>query len=94
MDGQRVTALGLPLHLAGGTAVGGLYFGSLWWNARLFDHAGGLGTLLASMAIRFALLGAVLCAASLEGAMPLLATALGVLLARSVVLRGVRIMTP
>ena len=49
--------------------------------------------LLASMAARFALLAGVLTAVSLEGAMPLLATALGVLLARAVVLRRVRMAT-
>jgi hypothetical protein len=55
----------------------------------LFEQAGRLRTLLASIAARFALLGGVLVAVSLEGAMPLLATALGVLLARAAVLRRV-----
>ena len=89
-----MTVLILVLHLAGGAAIGALYFGSLWWNARLFEQAGRTRTLLASMAVRFALLGAVLVAVSLEGAMPLLATALGVLLARAVVLRRVRMALP
>jgi F1F0 ATPase subunit 2 len=89
-----VTVLILVLHLGGGAAIGALYFGSLWWNARLFEQAGRLRTLLASMAARFALLGGVLLAASLEGAMPLLATALGVLLARAAVLRRVRMAVP
>jgi F1F0 ATPase subunit 2 len=91
MDWQHMTVLILILYLAGGAAIGGLYFGSLWWNARLFERAAQVGTLLASMAARFALLGGVLTVASFEGAMPLLATALGVLLARTVVLRRVRI---
>ena len=89
-----MTVLILALHLAGGAAIGALYFGSLWWNAQLFERAGRLRTLLASMAARFALLGGVLFAASLEGAMPLLATALGVLLARTAVLRRVRMAAP
>jgi F1F0 ATPase subunit 2 len=70
--------------------MGALYFGSLWWNALMFEQAGRLRTLLATMAARFALLGGALIAVSLEGAMPLLATALGVLLARAAVLRRVR----
>jgi F1F0 ATPase subunit 2 len=94
MDGQRMTALGLALHFMGGAAIGGLYFGSLWWASRVFEHAGRVRTLLAGMAARFALLGGILTAVSLEGAMPLLATALGVLLARMVVLRRVRMVAP
>ncbi len=89
-----MTALILALHLAGGGAVGALYFTSLWWNARLFERAGRVRTLVASMALRIALLGGVLTAVSFEGAMPLLATALGVLLARVAVLRRVRMATP
>ena len=89
-----MTILILALHLGGGGVIGALYFGSLWWNARLFEQAGRLRTLLASMAVRFALLGGVLLAVSLEGAMPLLATALGVLLARVAVLRRVRMGLP
>lgn len=83
-------AIGLALHLAGGAAIGTLYFGSLWWNARLFERAGRVRTLLGSMIARFVVLGGVLTAASLEGAMPLMATALGVLLARAAVLHRVR----
>ncbi len=83
-------AISLTLHLAGGTIVGTLYFGSLWWNARLFAQAGRVRTLLAGMVARLVLLGAVLTAASVEGALPLLATALGVVLARAAVLRQVR----
>ena len=85
-----MTVFLLALHLTGGAAIGALYFGSLRWNTLLFERAGRLRTLLASMAARFALLGGVLVAVSLEGTMPLLVTALGVLLARAVVLRRVR----
>ena len=94
MDGQRVTAVILALHVVGGAGLGVLYFGSLWWNATIFGQAGHLRRLLASMAARFVLLGGVLTAASFEGAMPLLATSLGVLLARIAVLRQVRMAAP
>ena len=87
-------AISLALHLAGGVAIGALYFGSLWWNARLFERAGRVRTLLATMVVRFTLLGGVLTAVSFEGAMPLLATALGVLLARAAALRRVRVAAP
>jgi F1F0 ATPase subunit 2 len=93
MDGQRVTVhLGISLacHLLGGMILGALYFSSLWWNTRLFERAGQISLLVGSMAARFLLLGGVLTAASLEGAMPLLATALGLLLARTAVLRRTR----
>lgn len=89
-----MTAVVLMLHVVGGAALGTLYFGSLWWNTRRFGHGGGILTLLAGIATRFVLLGIVLWATSLEGAMPLLATGLGVLLARTVVTRRVRTMTP
>ena len=88
-----MTAPGLALHLVGGVAVGGLYFGSLWWHAQLFEGAGRVRMLLAGMAVRFAVLGGVLTAASFEGAMPLLVTALGVLVARALVLRRARLVT-
>ena len=80
----------LAMYLAVGFSLGLLYFGSLWWNARLFSGSGRLRTVLAMAAARFALLGGALALASLEGAGPLLATALGVLGARAVVLRRVR----
>jgi F1F0 ATPase subunit 2 len=97
VDGQRVTvpiAIRFALYLAGGAAIGALYFGSLWWNVQLFEQAGRVRTLLATMAARFALLGAVLTVVSFEGAIPLLATALGVLLARAAALRRVRVAAP
>ncbi len=89
-----MTAPGLGLHLVGGIALGGLYFGSLWWHARLFAGAGRVRTLLAGMAVRFAVLGGVLTAASFEGAMPLLVTSLGMLVARALVLSRARVVTP
>ncbi len=91
---DQLTALTLALHLIGGTVIGGLYFGSLWWQAQRFERAGRLRTLLASIVLRFALLAGILTAASFEGALPLLATALGVLLARFAALRRVAMATP
>jgi len=94
VDGQRMTFPMLSLHLVGGIAAGALYFGSLWWNATLFGGAGRVQTLIVSMAVRFVALGAILMAVSLEGAIPLLATASGVLIARTAVLYWVRLASP
>lgn len=80
-----VTLLILAAHLAAGLVLGLLYFGSVWWNARQFAAGGRLLRTIGLMLGRFALLGSVLTLASLEGALPLLLTALGVLLARPVV---------
>ena len=83
------TALGLLAHLAAGVALGALYFRGLWWNARLFAASANLPVSIGLVIGRFALLGGVLVLASLEGAMPLLAMALGVLAARWAVVHGV-----
>lgn len=94
VDGQRMNLPMLALHLVGGIVVGILYFRTLRWNAELFGGGGRVRTLIASMAARFVLLGTILTAASFEGAMPLLATAAGVLVARTIVLRRVRLTAP
>ena len=87
---MSVTMIDLGVHLAAGIGLGVLYFGSLWWNARLFARGGGLSATLALMAARFALLGGALMLVSLEGAGPLLTTALGILVARFAVMRRVQ----
>lgn len=77
-------------HLALGAGLGVLYFRGLWWNVRLFAGGGHAAWAIAAMAGRFALLGGALMAASLEGAMPLLTTAIGLFAARAVVVRRIR----
>jgi F1F0 ATPase subunit 2 len=106
MDGERMTSLylnGLPTwamllsltaHLAAGTILGVIYFRSLWWNARRVTEGGRVATTIAVMIGRFVILGAVLTLASLEGALPLLLMALGVLIARSVVMSDIREIAP
>jgi F1F0 ATPase subunit 2 len=84
----------LAAHLAAGIALGIFYFRSLWWNARRFAAGGRAITAVALMIGRFALLGGLLTLASLEGALPLLMMALGVLVARPVIIRRVREATP
>ncbi len=86
--------LSLTVHLAAGLALGALYFRSIWWTARRFIGGGRLTAMIAMAVARFSLLGALLTLASLEGALPLLAMALGLLVSRAVVMRGVREVVP
>jgi F1F0 ATPase subunit 2 len=89
-----VTFLSLAAHLAAGIIVGIFYFRSLWWNTRRFAAGGRVSSTIAVMIGRFVILGAVLTLASLEGALPLLLMALGVVIARAAVMRRVRGITP
>jgi F1F0 ATPase subunit 2 len=86
--------ISLTIHLGAGIALGILYFRSLWWNVHRFAHGGRLLTIIALIIGRFVLLGALMTLASLEGALPLLMLALGVLIARSGVIRSVREAAP
>ena len=86
--------LSLAAHLAAGIALGVFYFRSLWWNARRFAGGGRAITVVALMIGRFALLGGLLTLASLEGALPLLVMTLGLLVARSAVVRRAREVAP
>ena len=80
-------AASLAAHLVAGTGLGIVYFSAIQWNARLLALGHHAGTGIALIIIRLVLLGGLLTLASREGAMPLLALALGVLIARPVVLR-------
>ncbi len=80
-------ALNLAAYFAGGILLGLIYFRGLWWNARLFTADGHARTAILLMVGRVALLGGLLTLASLEGAGPLLVMALGVLIARFIVMR-------
>ncbi len=86
--------LSLATHLAAGIVLGMLYFRCLWWNVcRL--AAGGRPAMVIPLTLgRFVLLGGLLTLASLEGALPLLAMLLGLLVARSAVMRGIREAAP
>lgn len=84
------TALSLAAHLMAGFDLGLLYFYGLWRNARLFATGAPVGTVIALAAGRFVLLGAVLVPVASEGALPLLATALGIFIARFVSVRRMR----
>ncbi len=73
-------------YLAAGLLLGAAYFRTLRWTSDRL--AAGRGARAASAVIvgRFALLGGILAAISMQGALPLLLTALGVFLGRAMVL--------
>ncbi len=75
----------LLLHLALGFGVGRVYFDGVWRTAQLFASrpAAAIGWTL----LRFGLLAGILTVTALEGALPLLCAALGIVLARPGVLR-------
>ena len=80
----------LTVWLAVGIAAGAAYFFSIWWSADQFADGGRITTTLALALIRLLVLGGLLMFASFRGAGPLLATALGVVIARFVVMRRLR----
>jgi len=83
-------ALSLTVHFAAGVGLGAVYFRGLWWNAQLFAEGASLTVTIGLLIGRFVLLGSLLTLASLEGALPLLVMALGVLVARSAVMHSIR----
>ena len=89
-----MNTLMLPLYFAAGIACGIVYFRFLWWDVRRFAAAGSPAVTILSMLARVAFLGGVLILASKQGALPLLLMALGVFIARFVVVRGVRAGAP
>ncbi len=84
----------LALCLAAGLGAGVLYFRSLFWSVQRFAHGGRATPAIALGLLRFALLGGLLALAATQGALPLLAAALGVLIARALVARRVRRSVP
>jgi len=88
-DGLPAMLLGLGIDLAAGIILGVLYFHTLWWNIRRFALGGRAITAIAAMIGRFMVLGGLLILASLQGALPLLVTAVGILIGRAALMRQV-----
>lgn len=78
---------GAALGLGVGLAAGAAYFATLWWNTRLYLSGGRALLAVLIQAARFALLLVALAALALFGALPLLMGALGLLVARTLVVR-------
>ena len=85
-----ISALLLTVWLVAGLGAGAAYFSSIWWSARRFADGGRVTTTIAISLLRLAALGGLLALASFRGAGPLLAMALGVVLARFGVMRRLR----
>jgi len=77
------------LGLAVGLAAGAAYFASLWWNTQLYLAGGRVLLALALQILRLAVLLMALAGLAVFGALALLMGAVGVLLARALVLRRV-----
>ena len=80
-----------PAHLVGGLALGIAYFQSVRWTSNHLADGRGTVAAIVAIAVRFVLLAGTLTLISLEGAAPLLLTALGILAARAAVLRRARV---
>jgi len=87
---------GLPAHdlvyaagwIAAGAIIGASHFLSLRWNLRLLAGGRSLMPALAVQLGRFAAIAAILAVIARSfGALPLLAATLGILLARTIVIR-------
>jgi F1F0 ATPase subunit 2 len=102
MDKQRMSIIqyfGLPFwtmlaspvtHLIIGIMLGVVHFAGLRWNVSLFAADGRLVALAGLLLGRLILLSGALTLTSMQGALPLLMTALGILIARAAVMRRVR----
>jgi hypothetical protein len=77
------------IHLPLGVALGMLYFHTIWRGVGSLGGATPLKTVFIAMALRFALLAAVLAAIVQEGALPLLMTAAGIMAGRVLAMRRV-----
>jgi F1F0 ATPase subunit 2 len=82
--------LSLVAHLIAGIMLGVLYFRSLWLSTHRFIGGGRMMAAIALMIGRFGVLLGLLTLTSLEGTLPLLTAALGVLISRPVVVGGIR----
>ena len=80
----------LGLYFAAGLMLGTVFFTTLRWTSDRLAAGRPVPATIAVMVVRFVLLGAALALASLDGAMALLLTALGVFVARAAVLRSTR----
>lgn len=88
---SHLTAHDLPFAigcLAAGTVIGGIYFLTLRWNARMLAAGRSLLPAMAIQLGRFAAIAAALTAIAVYfGALALLATTAGILAARIIVVR-------
>jgi F1-F0 ATPase (N-ATPase) AtpR subunit len=87
MDAGQMTVLAGAIYPSLGFMAGTLFFALLRRNAWLYMRGGSLAFAVALQGVRFAAVCLLLVLTALHGALPLLLTALGLLIARPVVLR-------
>jgi hypothetical protein len=73
--------------IALGLLAGTLHFSLLRWNTAVYARPGRIGLAAVLQVVRIGVLGGLLLLAARQGALPLLLMALGVLIARPVVMR-------
>lgn len=73
--------------LAAGVLAGALHFALLRWNTTLYARAGRVAAAAALQVLRLGVLAGLLAIVARQGALPLLLAALGLLIARSLVVR-------
>jgi len=86
-DWDWTMVLGFTVYFCAGLALGRIYFHVLWRSTEMIVANGRMWMILVLTIGRLALIVGALIAVSLQGAAPLLATALGIGLARSWTLR-------
>ena len=82
-----MSMLEVAIFLALGFTAGTLFFALLRWNTSLYMQGSSVALALLLQAVRIAAVGGLLMLTALHGALPLLLTALGLVVARPVVLR-------
>jgi hypothetical protein len=87
MDAKQMSVLPALPFLSLGLAAGALFFALLRWNTSLYMHGGSVATAVCVQIVRVAAMGLLLFMTASHGALPLLSTALGLLIARPFVLR-------
>lgn len=87
MDAQAIMID--AIFLVAGLVAGTVHFGLLWWNTAIYtqDRQVWIGAVL--QVTRLGVLAGVLAIAALHGTLPLLLTALGLVIARPLVMRQV-----
>jgi hypothetical protein len=85
MDARAM--IGGTAFLLVGFVAGTLYFALLRWNTALYAQAGRIWMAVAIHVLRLGTLAGILTLIAFQGALPLLLTALGLLIARPVVMR-------
>ena len=87
--------IGLIGYLLLGLTVGVAYFAAMWRSAELFAAGKRVGLAIGLVVGRLSLILAILAPIAIRGgALPLLVTALGIVIARAIAMRRVRAMAP